>query len=108
MPGRPVEVVSLRLQATGAVPKPTLVPEAAVESDGREARLGRKRVVCADGPAEIDLYARPRLVPGANFSGPALAVQMDSTVYVPPGWRAYVDGYRNLVLEHAQASPPDA
>jgi N-methylhydantoinase A len=104
MPGRPVEVVNLRLQATGAVRKPTLRPEAVVESDGNAARLGHKRVVCAGGPAEVDLYARERLAPGARLAGPALVVQMDSTVYVPPGWRACVDGYRNLILERGQRS----
>ncbi|MFN2133867.1 MAG: hydantoinase/oxoprolinase family protein [Anaerolineae bacterium] len=99
MPGRPVEVVNLRLQATGAVRKPTLLPEAAVESDGSAARLGNKRVVCAGGPAKIDLYARDRLTPGARFAGPALVVQMDSTTYMPAGWHAHVDGYRNLILD---------
>jgi N-methylhydantoinase A len=106
MPGRPVEVVNLRLQASGIVRKPALLPEATVESDGSAALLGRKRVVCAGGPAEIDLYARARLAPGARFTGPALVVQMDSTVYVPPGWHARVDGYRNVILERTWHSSP--
>jgi N-methylhydantoinase A len=101
MPGRPVEVVNLRLQATGAVRKPALVAEPAIESDGGEARLGTKGIVCAVGPANVDLYARAQLVPGARFSGPALVLQMDSTVYIPTGWHARVDSYRNLILERA-------
>jgi N-methylhydantoinase A len=39
------------------------------------------------------------LVPGAAFAGPAVVTQMDSTTVIPPGWRAIVDGWLNLVLE---------
>lgn len=99
MPERSVEVVNLRLQATGWVRKPTLAAEPEVESDVGGAKLGRRRVVCGDGPAEIDLYARGELLPGARLAGPALLVQMDSTTYMPRGWHARVDGYRNLILE---------
>jgi N-methylhydantoinase A len=96
---REVEVVNLRLQATGGVSKPVLQAEACVEGDGREARLGERRVVCDEGVREVALYDRRLLCPGARFAGPALVVQMDSTVYVAPGWSALVDGYHNLVVE---------
>jgi N-methylhydantoinase A len=101
MPGRAVEVVNLRLQATGIVPKPELTPEPVVENDGREALLGEKMAVCDEDRREVALYDRDRLSPGARFAGPALVFQMDSTVYLAPGWTARVDGYRNLVLERA-------
>jgi N-methylhydantoinase A len=99
MPEREVEVVNLRLQATGRVEKPRLRPEPCAPSDGRAATLGQRRVVCDDGERWLNLYDRARLGPGARFVGPALVVQMDSTVYVAPGWSARVDGYRNLVIE---------
>jgi N-methylhydantoinase A len=99
---RAVEVVNVRLQATGLIPKPRLTAEAEAPQDvgqGHEAHLGVGRVVCADGAREVDRYARERLPPGARFAGPALVFQMDSTVYLPPRWSGRVDGYRNLVLE---------
>jgi N-methylhydantoinase A len=99
MPEREVEVVNLRLQATGVVAKPVLRAEACADGDGREARLGERRVICDEGVREVALYQRSLLCPGARFSGPALVVQMDSTVYVAPGWSAWVDGYHNLVVE---------
>jgi N-methylhydantoinase A len=99
MPERAVEAVNLRLQATGRVDKPVLRSEPCVTGDGGEARLGSRRVVCDEGAQSLELYARERLCPGASFAGPALVVQMDSTVYVAPGWVARVDGYRNLVIE---------
>ena len=129
MPGRTVEVVNLRLQAVGLVEKPALTLERLVENDGADARLGQKPVCLrSSGQAahavdasqsprrfsagetgsmdstvgQVDLYDRARLRPGARFTGPALLFQMDSTVFVPPGWFARVDGYRNLVLEHSE------
>jgi N-methylhydantoinase A len=99
MPEREVEVVHLRLQATGLVDKPALEATRPVDSDGREARLGQKQIVCGAGACGADLYDRARLRPGAAFAGPALVYQMDSTVYVAPGWSARVDGYHNIVLE---------
>ena len=46
----------------------------------------------------MPLYQREQFIPGARFSGAALIFQLDSTVYVPEGWSAQVDGYRNLIL----------
>jgi N-methylhydantoinase A len=108
MPQWMVEVVNLRLQAVGLVEKPRLVPfdlaqgrpEPLAEDDGTDAFLGHRVAVCSDraGEQPIALYERERLPPGATFAGPALVFQMDSTVFVAPGWSARVDGYRNLVL----------
>ena len=47
----------------------------------------------------MGLYERERLRPGMRLDGPALICQMDSTLLLPPGWTARVDGYRNLILE---------
>ncbi len=88
--GREVELVNLRLQAAGMVEKPILTPESVRENDGMSARIGVK-----DG---MTRYERERFTPGAQFAGAALVFQLDSTVYVPEGWSARVDGYRNLVL----------
>ncbi len=109
MPQWTVEVVNLRLQAVGLVEKPRLAPfdlaqgrpEPLAETDSTDAFLGHKVAVCSDraGEQPIALYERERLLPGATFAGPALVFQMDSTVFVAPGWSARVDGYRNLVLE---------
>ncbi len=100
MPGRAVEVVNLRLQATGLVERPELTPEPFVEHDGREALLGeRSGHLRASGTSSLALYERERLRPGAAMHGPALVFHMDSTAFIPPRWSARVDGYRNLVLE---------
>lgn len=106
LPDRTVEVVNVRLRAVGQVSQPELQAE---DSDGDdedfagasyavpgEARLGEKNA--PDG-GSITLYDRALLPPGARFRGPALVFQLDSTTYVQPGWSAYVDRFRNLILE---------
>ncbi len=90
LPGRAVELVNLRVQATGLIDKPMLTPEPIRENDGSDAQIGHKH--------GLTLYQREQFTPGARFSGAALIFQLDSTVYVPHGWSAEVDGYRNLLL----------
>ena len=90
LPGRAVELVNLRLQAVGTLEKPVFKPEAIQANDGSSARIGAK--------GGMTLYQRDQFVPGARFDGAALIFQLDSTVYVPQGWSAQVDAYRNLIL----------
>ena len=89
---RPVEVVTVRLQAIGAVEKPVMEPES---TKAQKA----KPLQAQNGFASYD---RESLPPGAQFDGPALVFQLDSTVYVAENWSARVDGYRNLILERQQ------
>jgi N-methylhydantoinase A len=99
---RAVEVVNLRLQAIGKVEKPILEPEP-VGAPGDQ----RKSLWDAPKPLQtkngFTFYDRESLPPGAQLESPALVFQLDSTVYVAPGWSAYVDGYRNLILERQGA-----
>jgi N-methylhydantoinase A len=97
---RPVEIVSYRLRLRVAVPKFELREEG--PSPLRPVGQARKgeREVWFDGARAVvtALYERDRLDPGAKLTGPAIVEQFDATTAVPPGWRASVDGFRNLVL----------
>jgi N-methylhydantoinase A len=95
---RAVEVVNLRVHAVGLVEKPAFAAAPIVPNDGSEALLGYKPTVYADSTTPTALYDRGRLQPGAAFAGAALVFQYDSTVFIPPGWSARVDGYGNLIL----------
>ncbi|MGH9392597.1 MAG: hypothetical protein ACRD1E_00365 [Terriglobales bacterium] len=44
-------------------------------------------------------YLRERLRAGDRFRGPAVVTEYSATTVVPPGWRARVDGWGNLILE---------
>jgi hypothetical protein len=75
-------VVNVRLQAVGLIEKPLIEGETIT-------------------PVHLTggCYERETMPPGARFEGEALVFQMDSTIYIPPGWSARVDAHRNLILE---------
>jgi N-methylhydantoinase A len=44
------------------------------------------------GSAPCPVHWRDGLAAGETFAGPAIIEAMDSTIVVPPGWIASVDG----------------
>lgn len=86
---RAVEVVNMRLQAIGNVQKPIFAPESITTHYAEPVQTKNG----------VTLYNREGLLPGAQLSGAALVFQLDSTLYIAPGWSALVDGYHNLILE---------
>ena len=95
----PVEVVNLRLKLELAVDKPELEPAAPQGADASHAAIGSAEVVFANGPVTTTLYDRDRLGSGEPAGRPALLLQLDTTIVVPPGWDGEVDPYGNLLLE---------
>ena len=57
-----------------------------------------------DGPSDTPVYARADLPAGYVFEGPAIVEGFDSTVVVPPGWRAEVDEWLNIRLHDSEAA----
>ena len=56
-----------------------------------------QRGVWFDGKRfETNVYDRAKFTAGAEFTGPAIVEQVDSTVVVPPGAKASVDQYMNI------------
>ena len=101
---RPVEIVSYRLRLRIEVPK--FEPREEASSSPGPARNARKgeREVWFDGAHAVvsALYERDKLDPGAVLTGPAIVEQFDATTAIPPGWRATVDGFRNLVISKCE------
>ena len=102
---RPVEVVSYRVRLRVAVPKYEPREEKQVTPRSADGARKGERTVCFDGatPMPAALYERDRLDVGAGFPGPAIVEQFDATTAIPPGWRAAVDGFRNLILSKPEA-----
>ncbi len=99
-PDEPVEVVALRGRGTVAVPPPALPREAETDRSLDEAVLGTRPVwFTADGPTETMAYARRALHHGHTFAGPAILHQYDTTIVVPPNWRARIDAWQNVWIE---------
>jgi N-methylhydantoinase A len=102
-PLAPVEMVNLRVRASGHLQdEPALRP--AVAQDG-DAETSGGRAIDINGRCQrAQVYERGRLALGQRLSGPAIVEQADSTVVIPGGWFAVVDPYGNLVIEReAQA-----
>ena len=100
----PVEIVTARVIGIGTTPKPRLIAAAAPARRAPEQRALRERRDVFDGTAFADtpVFDRALLRPGDAFDGPAVVEQYDATTYVAPAWSARVDGFGNLVLEHAR------
>jgi N-methylhydantoinase A len=96
-----LQVTTLRLEATGLVPKADLPRHAPASTDITRTRLGERSLFLPElgGLVAIPLYDRALLQPGHRIRGPALIEQMDSTTLVLPGQIATVDEILNLLLE---------
>lgn len=106
----PVEIVNLRVTATGSRPPLSAAP---VSSGTLEAAT----VDIADGiwrwegelaTLPTRYLERARLPVGEAIEGPAIVLQPDTTVAVPPGWcaTAHPDGPLLLTRAGAQAATP--
>jgi N-methylhydantoinase A len=96
-----VELINLRVQAVGSVTKPAqLAPREASQTAARTVAAPGRRSVLIDGVRrEAAVYRRDELSAGNVLEGPAIVVQYDTTVFVPPGFRLSVDPWRNLIGE---------
>jgi N-methylhydantoinase A len=97
---RPVEVVSYRLRLRVAVPKFEPHAQESRASSSADATRKGERIVFFDAATATTaaLYERDRLDVGTTLAGPAIVEQFDATTVIPPGWRATVDRYANLIL----------
>jgi N-methylhydantoinase A len=97
-PTVPVEVVNVRLRATGHLPRPPLTP-LPVQAQLTPTPFEFRQVILADGRAETPFYEGTVLQPGHHITGPAIIVHPDTTVFLGTGDKLQVDSYRNLVVE---------
>ena len=100
----PVEIVTLRVSATGGLRRLTLPRLPARRGSAAQARTGRRRVYFeeAGGWVECATYDRESLPPGGVLAGPAIVEQLDATTVVLPGQRATVDRIGNLIVRLAR------
>jgi N-methylhydantoinase A len=99
-PGRPLEIVNLRLRLVIATPKPRLqMQKPTTVRDPRAAVVKTKPVWFGSKPYPTPIYAREGLSPGARLRGPAVIVEYSSTTLVPPDFACEVDKHLNLILK---------
>jgi N-methylhydantoinase A len=96
----PAEIVSLRVAATGRLPKPAFpgIERGGLEPPGG-ARKPSRRVLFAAGEFEAEVYDRDSLLAGNVIHGPAVIEEDVATTLLEPGDRISVDGFGFLIME---------
>ena len=99
LPRASVELVNLRVSASGALPRHEMstLPSA----DGQHPEPESHRPVMffrSVGYVDTPVYRRDALLAGSELAGPAVVEQRDTTTLLAPGFRARVDSYGSLVI----------
>ncbi len=96
----PVEIVNLRSIAVGEIRKPGLKKLAVDDRTLADALKSKRKVYFnpQSGFVDTPVYDRVLLPAGAEFSGPAVVEEKDSTTVVLPGWKLQVDAYGNMLV----------
>jgi 5-oxoprolinase (ATP-hydrolysing)/N-methylhydantoinase A len=103
---KPVVLINVRVSGVGHVPR-LRVPD--IEAGGTDVAadaLLTERKAHFPGNHGVQVYStrfysRPRLRAGNLITGPAVIEQSDTTTVLPPGARARVDRYGNLIVTPA-------
>jgi N-methylhydantoinase A len=101
-PARPIEVVNVRARFTGLTAKPELPSSRPGSAACRHALASTWRAFLVGRYRATAVYDRSRLRAGNRFAGPAIVAEYSATTLVPPGWRARIDRYGNLLLERGR------
>ena len=96
---RPVEIVNLRLRMVAAGEPYVPVQHEAVEGDGSAACYATRKIYFAGSYLPARLYRRDALVAGDAIDGPAMITEYTAATVLPPGSRARVDGFGNLIVD---------
>ncbi len=96
----PVEILSVRLTATGVTVKPALPRKPRAKADAKAAIKGRRPAYLPEGRrlARVPVLDGDRLTHGNRVTGPAIIESVNTSIFVPRGWRAEYDALENCVL----------
>jgi N-methylhydantoinase A len=86
----PVQIVNVRVAAIGAIP-PLKVCEKPTRCGADGVKSQRKLWFRETGAVDGMIYDRKRMPSGLEIAGPAVIESIDSTVLVPPRWKAKMD-----------------
>ena len=95
-----IEFVNLRVRVKGknpafSLPKEEIPPRASFA----QPKGGRKVYFEEIQWQEIPVFERDDLPCGARVAGPCIVEEQISTILVPGGCAAFIDGYRNILIE---------
>jgi N-methylhydantoinase A len=87
----PVQFVSLRLAAIGVIP-PLTIRQQPAPAGTPSAKPSRKVWFRSTGTVMAEVHDRVRMAEGTVVHGPAVVESLESTILIPPGWQARMDG----------------
>jgi N-methylhydantoinase A len=101
-----IEIVNLRLRATGLIPSPRLQQsqtKAAIPPTPSSMQhcVSVKIPETGNQFSEIPLFIGEDLSFGHEIVGPAIIVKSDTTIYLQAGDQAIIDAYRNVIVSLA-------
>lgn len=99
-----LEIVNLRVRATGRVPDPRLSVQEPSGSDPAQALIDFREVILPKGVQTTPFYRGEALHPGNILQGPAIVVRSDTTIMIGAEDQAIVDPLSNLVISVASNS----
>ena len=96
----PVEMLSVRLTASGVTAKPALSRKPRVKADAKSALKARRLAFLPEARrlARVPVYDGDRLTHGQRLAGPAIIECVNTSIFVPRAWRAEYDALENCVL----------
>jgi N-methylhydantoinase A len=92
-----IELVTLRVEATGRMPAP---PRPLLSAGSGAKSAATLPVHFAGGTRDVPLYERATLGAGDRIAGPAIISQLDATTLVLPGWQAEVHPSGAILLSN--------
>jgi N-methylhydantoinase A len=98
-----IQFITYRVFGTGRMPFKPELPKAVAADGGGTPPVKERRRALLDiraGWQEVDVYDYSRLGLGSALTGPAIVEAPTTTVVVPPGTSAVVDGLGNLRIRY--------
>jgi N-methylhydantoinase A len=96
--GAPIELVTLRVHATGLARN---APVITLDPGETPAPTEFTNVLIAGAQTSVPVIDRATLGAGAVFHGPAILTQLDTTTFIAPDWTGTVQPSGNLLLKKA-------
>jgi N-methylhydantoinase A len=102
-PDEPIEATTWKLTASGSGPTVTLPRHP--RSAGPASPKGERKAYFPEtgGFIAVPTYEREALCSGMSLRGPCIVEERESTTILPPGTRASVDDYANLIVILSEA-----
>ncbi len=95
-PDQPVQIVAIRHKAVVYPKQPELSQQPVDDTSPEHAYIKECPMTFTSGECKVRVYDRAQLRNSNKISGPALLVQSDCTILLPPDWQGVVDAWGNI------------